>query len=313
MAISDEQLFQHAVQALKASGKIEYTGEFGAEIATFIPFVAWLKAEGLLSGRRVVTYPGMRPYYFFLDDQEYGEKPGPRHWHKVQDRDWPSNSTYTATRQRWHLPPDYRTHYRSQGRKFERPILFIQNKFAVEWKAGPINYLPLNLLQMLLEKASRTFDVVYSRPRTMPDALGYTADVNTHCEYPDLAIVRSFPDVLILEDFCVETGSPYNLTKLEILAKTHHFAAVQGGATHLLACFGDSMLLLFHRRGDEDPHAYASGPYKYLSTPPLGVLIARNKQQLGQGIHLLTALRHKVGGGFQIPRAMTATLNDMRI
>src|ERR1044072_1308639 len=111
MPTGDEQLFEQAVQALKASGKIEYTGEFGAEVATFIPFVAWLKAEGLLSGRRVLTYPGMRPYYFFLEDREYSEKPGPRNWHKVEYRDWPSNCTYTATRQRWHLPPEHGARY----------------------------------------------------------------------------------------------------------------------------------------------------------------------------------------------------------
>lgn len=314
MATADEQLFERALQALKATGKIEFSGEFGNEIATFIPFVAWLKAEGLMAGHRVITYPGMRPYYFFLEDQEYSEKPGPRTWHKVQNRDWPSNSTYTAIRQRWHLPPDYRARYRSQGRQFDRPVLFIQNKFAVEWKAGPINYLPLNLLRLLLEKASETFDVVYSRPRSMPDALGYTTDINTYCDYPDLGIVRTFPNVVILEDLCAETGVPYNLSKLEILAKAHVFAAVQGGGAHLLACFGDSMMLLFHRRGDEDPHAYSTGPYKYLSTPAPGILIARNEHQLGQGIHVLAALKHKVGGGgFQIPRSMEATLNDMRI
>ena len=89
---TDRQLLDSAIARLRETGEIAYTGEFGAEITTFIPFVFWLKTRGMLSGRRVLTYAGMRPYYYFLDDAEYSEKPDARAWVPVEQRTWPSNS-----------------------------------------------------------------------------------------------------------------------------------------------------------------------------------------------------------------------------
>jgi hypothetical protein len=47
---SDELLLDRAFRTLKSSGRIEYTGEYGDEVAAFIPFVSWLKQEGHLNG-----------------------------------------------------------------------------------------------------------------------------------------------------------------------------------------------------------------------------------------------------------------------
>jgi hypothetical protein len=301
-----------AIERLEATGEIEYAGEFGAEITTFIPFAFWLKTQGLLAGRRVVTHAGMEPYYYFLGPDEYCEKSGPRRWVPTDERGWPTNSTYTATRRPWHVMPDYRARYRAQGRPFERPVLFIQNKFTVEWDVGPINYLPLWALKGLLHVAAERFDIVYSRPRPLVGAGGYTPDANHHCDYPDLALVRSFGEVLILEDFCAETGAPYNLTKLEILAKSHVFAAVQGGGAHLLACFGNSLMLLLHREGEEHPHAYASGPYKYLSTPAPVLMLAQGREALIEGLNVIGGTRVE-GGQVQVDSGVMPALKTLRI
>jgi hypothetical protein len=285
--IADERLFSLALQNLQNEGHIEYKGEYGAEITTFVPFVAWLKQEGLLAGRRVITYAGMRPYYFFLDDDEFQAKFERRSFVRPQRRFWPSNSTYDATRQRWHACPDYRSHFKGRGRTFDRPVLFVQNKFTVEWDVGPINYLPLILLQKLFQRSADRFHVVYSRPRDSIEGKGYTADDNSSCEYPDIAMARQFEHVEILEETCLATGADYNTTKLEILAKTHVFVATQGGGAHLLACFGNSILLILHRRGAEYPHAYTSGPYKYLSDPPPLLLLAQTDEALAEGLKVV--------------------------
>jgi hypothetical protein len=218
-------------------------------------------------------------------------------WVPVGKRDWPTNSTYTATQQRWHLMPDYRAQYRDKGRTFARPVLFIQNKFAIEWKQGPYNFLPLNTLALLLEKASGQFDIVYSRPRAFTRDVGFSHDDGAYCEYPDLAVVKRFSNVAILEELCDQTGAPYNQTKLEILAKSNFFVAVQGGGTHLLACFGNSLMLLLHTRGDEYPHAYRSGAYKYLSNPPPVILLADGYNKMAAGIDLLCSVQFENGIG----------------
>ncbi len=183
----DQERLAASIALLKAQSKLEYRGEFGPEITTFIPFVAWLKQEGYLSGRRIVTYEGMRPYYFFLGESEFEGKIEPRSWLPESERYWPSNSTYTATASPWHVYPDYRLHFKHKGKRFDRPVLFIQNKFTVEWKEGPVNYIPLDSLRRILELTANKFDVVYSRPRQR--ATGYSWDDGTACDYPDRAVI----------------------------------------------------------------------------------------------------------------------------
>lgn len=281
----DQERLAASIALLKAESKLEYRGEFGPEITTFIPFVAWLSQEGYLSGRRIVTYAGMRPYYFFLEESEFEEKIEPRNWLPESERYWPSNSTYTATASPWHVYPDYRLHFMQKGKRFDRPVLFIQNKFAVEWDEGPVNYIPLDGLRRLLGLTANRFDVVYSRPRER--AIGYSWDHGAACDYPDRAVIEQFAHVTDFEAECQATGGNYNQTKLEVLAKSHLFVAVQGGGAHVLACFGGSLLLLLHNAGDEYPHAYQHGPYKYLSAQPPKLLVALNTDEFRAGIEAI--------------------------
>lgn len=279
---ADRDRLQRTLAMLARDGGLEYTGEYGAEITTFIPFVAWLKREGHLDGRRILTYRGMRPYYFFLDDDQYAEKDAPRRWLPVAQRYWPSNSTYHAVASPWHACPDYRRHYAGAGMRFARPLIFIQNKFTIEWNVGPINYLPLNGLASFLEATADRFEVVYSRPDSLPVERGYSKDHNAPLDYPDHAILARHPHVHHLERLCAESGLDYNRTKLEILAKSRIYVATQGGGAHILACFGGSLLLLldrsehFAKEGREYPHAYRHGPYKYLARVPPKLMVARN-------------------------------------
>lgn len=281
----EQSLLATALAILREHSRLEYTGEFGAEVATFVPFAAWLKQEGHLSGCRVVTYAGMRPYYFFLDESEFEAKDEPRRWLPTSQRYWPSNTTWTATPSPWQVCPDYRKHFQHSGRHFHRPVLFVQNKFTVEWGEGPINYVPLNSLRRLLELTAGTFDVVYSRPRGR--TAGYSYDDNTICDYPDRAIIRQFAHVTDFEDACQTASEDYNQAKLEVLARSHLFVAVQGGGAHLLAYFGPSLLLLLHNVGPEYPHAYQHGPYKYLSSPPPRLLVAKDTEEFKAGIEIV--------------------------
>jgi hypothetical protein len=311
-AVSDAALRDQALARLRETGELEYAGEFGAEVTTFIPFAAWLKSQRHLNGGRIVSYAGMRPYYFFLEDQEFSEKADRRSWLPTADRWWPGNSTYTAWRAPWHAYPDYRARYAGQGRAFARPVLFIQNKFTVEWAKGPINYLPLSALERLLTVHAERFQIVYSRPRDPARIAGYTPDGNSDCDYPDIALVRRFPGVIDLEADCAARGAPYNQTKLEILARSHVFVAVQGGGAHLLAAFSGALMLLLDRESEEYPHAYSHGAYKYLSNPPPVLLLARTWRQLARGLEVLDGVRVDERGP-RLTRAAVRGLRSLRI
>ena len=240
-----------------------------------------------MKGRKIRTYDGMRPYYFFLDDEEFVGKAQAREWVKPVDRYWPSSDSHTAVASPWHVYPDYRRHYANSGMHFEKPVIFIQNKYTIEWEIGPINYLPLRGLSKFLEQVSDSFDVVYSRPNNVPSSNGYSKDHNAELNYPDTDILARFPQVMNLEKMCINNGKDYNRTKLEILSKTHFFVGVQGGGAHLFSYFGNSILLLLHIRGYEYPHAYQKGPYKYLSSSPPKLLLARNFDDFIHALKLL--------------------------
>lgn len=291
----DEKHLQYCLSRLKQNRLLEYRGEFGAEITTFIPFVAWLKKEGYLQGCSIKTYHGMRPYYFFLEDQEYQETNELRSWLPIDQRYWPNNSTYHAIQGPYHFYPDFRSHYINRGPKFDKPVIFMQNKFNVEWGVGPINFMPLKGLKHFFESTLDRFTIVYSRPGSFVNE-GYTKDHNTDLDYPDLDIINQYNHVIHLEKYCSIQAKDYNQTKLEILAKSHRYAAVQGGGAHLLACFSAGMILLLDRsedlslEGKEYPHAYQHGPYKYLSSPSPTLLVARTFRDFNEGLGILSKI-----------------------
>src|SRR5687768_15559583 len=102
----DEQLVALALQHLEQQGSIEFVGEYRDELMKFVPFLAWLKANNHLVGRKVITYSGMRPYYFFLADEEYAEKQTDRQWQGPSKQfTWPGTRTATERPAPWPVYP----------------------------------------------------------------------------------------------------------------------------------------------------------------------------------------------------------------
>lgn len=289
---------------------LEYTGEYGAEVTTFIPFAAWLKREGMLQGRRIRTYDGMKPYYFFLSEDELEFKTEQRRWLPMRERYWPSNSTYHATASPWHVYPDYRQHYSGRGMTFQRPVIYVQNKFVIEWGVGPVNYIPVGALHQFLAETSDRFTIVYSRPGSASGKQrGYTRDENLELSYPDSRLADRYSNLVHLERLCADQALDYSQTKLEILAKCHLFVSVQGGGAHILAAFGHSLMLLLDREeylggdGREYPHAYRHGPYKYLSKFPPRLLVTRTFRDFILGLQLIKQVTLDAGS-IIIPRTL---------
>ncbi|MGF1550680.1 MAG: hypothetical protein ACFBQW_09190, partial [Sphingomonadaceae bacterium] len=271
----EQALLDRALAGLEARGFIEYFGEYGDEIASFVPLVAWMRDEGRLEGRKVRTYRGMEPYYFFLDPDQLELKDDARRWHRNAERVWPSRHAAYARPRPWLRPPDYRAHYLPRARRFARPTLFVQNKFAVEWEGGPVNFLPLRPLAEVLRMARGRFQTVYSRPGIMGALEGYSRDHNIFCHYPDVALLKRFPEVLVLEQMAAREGRSYNELKLEILAGAHLFLSSQGGGSYILAAHGDSLLVILHLEGAEFPGAYREGLFTFLADPPPRLAVLR--------------------------------------
>ena len=126
--------------------------EFGVELALTIPYAYWLHQNGELEG--VVTSKGMRPYYYFcdnvkeefeyrtIDNKAAGLDFLPNNWiHGINSLEEPGVLDYTQ----WSTP-SYREYYSNTEYTFNRPVVFITNKYNMEHGEVPFGYFNIQAL-----------------------------------------------------------------------------------------------------------------------------------------------------------------------
>lgn len=271
--------------------KLEFSGEFGAELNSFVPFIYWLHMAGLMEGRRVRTYDGMRPFYFFLQPSQFEEKTELRRHVLPSQRPsyWPTRNDHLSTRTAFEIFPDYRSQYRNSVFVADKPLLAVHNKYGDEWGLGPVNFFSPMVLETMFARLQDRFTIVYIRPGIKAEQIGYSRDHQPDYCLNDMEVVRRHGSVLLFEDFVsVMAGTKsYNELKLMLYANTYFYLTVQGGNAHLISLFGGSLVGIFHRLGQEILHSYAGGHFQYASnTAPL-YLIARSQEALERVIGVL--------------------------
>ena len=271
---------------------LECSGEFGAELNSFVPFVYWLHQAGRMRGRKVLTYRGMRAFYFFLDDSQLIEKPTPRAYVAPQQRpSWlPNRDDHASRRSAFEMFPDYRARFGGDARfACDRELLVVHNKFSVEWDRAPVNYIPIQALGELLEALRTRFRIVYLRPGIVPPPGGYSIDHQTDLSFADRALLSAFPDVLVFEEMAAALlpGMDYNEAKLRLYAHAHFHLSVQGGNAHMGALFSGSLVSILHRVGQEIRHSYRDGHFTYAANPAPTYLICRDLGELGRAAEVM--------------------------
>ena len=267
---------------------LEYSGEFGPELVCFVPFIHWLHLQGHLKHRRVVSYAGMRPFYYFLNEANYAERAEKRKYIPSQDRPryWPNRGELLAQPSPFAQFPDYRRIYGGRfGRDFDKPILVIHNKHCDEWDIGPINFMSIETLDRLFTVLKQKFQIIYFREGFGSidlGKLGYSADHNVPFPFDDEALLRRHPEVIAFEQLAAagRSRTSYNEVKLTIFADCKNFISSQGGGAHMIAMFSDSVLVILHRAGYELRGTYVDGFYRFAANPPPVLLVTRNSQQL---------------------------------
>ena len=274
---------------------LEYQGEFGTEIVTFVPTIRWYHLVGLMKGRRVRTYPGMRAFYYFLSDSQYEEKKeGRKHYQAnampafAQNR----NEQY-AIRRPLEFHTDYRDVFCNDIFRFDKPALVIHSKYNNEWDNGPVNFISNQQLHALCSEFENAFQLVYFRQGVTTPPSGYSIDHNQTREFSDLDVLRSHPDVLIFDELflCGPEGERYNFYKNMLYANCFHFVAAQGGGAHHCALFSGSILLVLHRAGPEMLFAYARGFYRHLANPAPLLLVAGTPSEFVSGVSVVAQSR----------------------
>ena len=270
--------------------ELEYTGEFGPELIIFLPLVYWLHRAGLMRGRRVRTYAGMRPFYEFLSPAQFVGKPGSRRFLRHAERPWylPNRSEHRTLRSPFELWPDYREIHAASSFPSDRPLLVVNNKYCVEWSLGPLNYIPCETLDRLFTRFEQTHQIIYFREGIAPREGSFARDNNRPLEFPDRAVLDRHPEVILFDELLRDWPEPlsYNELKLRLFAHTRLFITSQGGGAHYCSLFGGSLILVLHRVGRELQHSYAQGFYRYVSNPAPLLAIARNTAQFEQALAL---------------------------
>ena len=269
---------------------LDFEGEFGAEINSFVPFVNWLHLAGLMAGRRIRTYAGMAPFYYFLRRDQIEEAPRVRRFVPPDHRPpWlPTRDDHASVRTAFEIFPDYRAQYCGGLFRAGRELLVVHNKFTPEWDGPPVNHLPLDLLAEMFATLGERFQIVYLRPGLRGTPSGYSRDHQPDLAYGDLDVLERWPGVEVFDDIAEALSGtmPYNEAKLRLYAEAQFHVTAQGGNAHLLSLFSGGLNAIYHRAGQELRHAYARGHFAYAATPSPRWLICQDRDQLASVIPL---------------------------
>ncbi len=280
---------------------LEYRGEFGAELLLFLPFVTWLSQAGLLSGRRIVTYQGMRCFYDDLACLEYVERPGVRIARQAANRldCLPAKDEHVLGRSGpcpFHIYPDLRRKFGrlpflSSVTGDRRPLLIVHNKYNNEWNSGPINFFNPFILEEIFQKLKSQFNIVYIRHGARQASGSYSEDVDRQLNLEDHIPLGRHPEIKNFDDLFAEHQAnggtdDFNLFKNKLYSRCYHFLSVQGGGAHHFAYFSGSLMVIMHKRGHEKRFAYSRGYYSFLANPAPIRAICANEAELTSALDL---------------------------
>jgi hypothetical protein len=282
---------------------LEYTGEFGAELILFLPWVNALARQGLLQGRTIRTYAGMRCFYEGLEGARIEEKTGLRHYvplrrritpvrdeHDFDGKGPPACYLYPDLRRRFATLPDL-----GVGQEFwpgdERPLLVIHNKYNHEWDGKPVNFIAPATLDRLFARLKGRFRLVYVRHGMAPPPPDFSGDEMNQLPFDDAGVLARHPGVAtfdaLFDAYRARVGQEgVNGFKSILYARCRCFITVQGGGAHQIALFSGSLMLILHKRGREAEWAYGDGYYGFMANPAPLRAVATSEAELLDGAAL---------------------------
>lgn len=257
--------------------------EFGIELALTVPYAYYLHKQGKLEG--VVTSKGMSPYYYFCDNvkEEFayrtidnaaaGLNTLPNNWiHGINPEVEPGVIDYSE----WEVPP-YADHYTNEQYKFDKPTIFVNNKYNLEHGEKPFGFFDIkclyDLFSLLKEKG---YNVIYKRATNKEK--DFTIDQNEmnslHSGYHDIAanvegvglindfgLTTYFDNVTLINKYVDESTDNYNLTQLKVMANCSGFITVCGGNSILCSLFGKPVISYVHKGKELRPNYFGPNTY----------------------------------------------------
>ena len=280
---------------------IEYTGEYGIEVATFVPFIHFLKKSGM-SGLKVITYKGMAPYYYFLEEFELGFKDKCRYWispdfrvflppHLRNDDNLFKENTHLPTMMD---PPNFHERYIQFPSLFQddKPIFVIQNKYNSEWGGPPRNYFDLEILVEIIENVKKKFNIVYIRSNDVRlDEYSHDDNEEMSLQLYDKELIREMfrNDVLLYEDLLGQyTNYDFNKLKCILLSQATYTLSTIGGFNFFDAYFPCEHIIYKRDTPEIYDKAFYQNQHNMLCPSPREIHLVEDKASL---LSLLVSLK----------------------
>lgn len=257
--------------------------EFGVELALTIPYAYWLHSQGELEA--VYTSKGMKPFYYFcdnvnesftqrtIDNKAAGLDNLPNNWIHGKD---PLNYPAVLDYGKWICPP-YKDVYSNSEFIFDKPVVFITNKFNLEHGETPYGYFDIKCLyEMFSLLIDKGYKVIYKRATNKEQEFaidqneansiinGYRdiqASVQGLGIINDFQLTEYFEDVLLIDDIVKNSPYSYNQTQLMVMANCDKFVTVCGGNSILSSMFGGTVISYVHKGKELRPNYF--GPESY--------------------------------------------------
>jgi|TARA_Y100000310_G_C20621462_1_gene783545 hypothetical protein len=239
---------------------IDLHPEFGLELALGITYAYWLHERGELEGVRTVK--GMKPFYYFCDNVEEvynhrtidnsaaGLDELPNNWIHHCPRIKSSNGILDYSK--WSVPP-YKTVYKTDKFKFDKPMIFVSNRYNVEHGKPPMGYFDIPFLYNIFNYLTENgYGIIYKRPKNSEFPLdqneanglqmGYrdiSADVDGIGVVTDYKLTEYYEDIILMDGLIQsQDTNTYNETQLQILSCMSGFITMGGGGSLLCSMFG---------------------------------------------------------------------------
>jgi hypothetical protein len=228
--------------------------EFGYEIIMVLPYVYYLHKQNV--PLKVLTSRGMKSFYFFLKEDEYEEKYQKRTWVEPHLLNVPLKTIHfpQLNKTQWEMP-NFKEHYQNfkLNTTFEKEILLINNKYNFEWGHPPINFLSVEVLDILFEGLSPYYTIIYNRPnfQNIPEDFASTWG---NIELEDFSLIKEkYPNVIDSNELIKQETYDFNTLQLILGSNSTKQISVQGGNSILASLTGGTNLV-YAIKGHEITH-----------------------------------------------------------
>ena len=209
---------------------------------------------------------------------------------------------------KWVCPP-FKEYYKNDEYKFDKPVVFITNKYNMEHGEIPLGYFNIPCLYELFDYfKEKGYTVIYKRATNKEKEFtidqneynslqqGYhdiTANVDGIGVITDFELCKYFDNVILIDDLVKESKYSYNETQLKIMANCSRFVTVCGGNSILSSLFGGTVISYIHKGKELRPNYFGPNSY-FRKLSNANIIPVIDNSVVKTGIHDYSQLMEQV-------------------